>query len=149
MASNKFKNVFDQSKKSISRESTCVKECIEKLINLEKLIDFEVPHLDNSIHVLKQSIYKSSIEKLSNLYEIQSVQNMIHQNQSPGIKIVEKASRKSPSQILQGEIEEWLLYIEMILKCSGYEWALEEAEEGLRNYESSLNPMAHAYAKDI
>lgn len=69
LASGKFKNLYETSKK-LNWEQICVKECLEKLINLEKLVEFEIPHLDNSIHILKQSIYKSSIEKLSMLYEI-------------------------------------------------------------------------------
>jgi hypothetical protein len=63
--------------------------------------------------------------------------------------MVENSSKKSPGSILQGEIDERLSYVDLIIKCMGYEKALEESEDGIRNYQSSLNPMAHAYAKEI
>jgi valyl-tRNA synthetase len=55
LANPKFKNLYyDQQNKKPTREQVSVKECIEKLVNLEKLIDFEISHLDNSIHMVKQ-----------------------------------------------------------------------------------------------
>ena len=59
------------------------------------------------------------------------------------------AKKKSPTQILQCEIDERLNYITEMFKCAGYDILLKQHEDGVKSFEHALNPMANSMANEI